>query len=275
MAFHDGTGATLASYTGRVNALRSGSVGRSVDVDLHGGRLLMLLPHDEEQAGTVRFTFDFEGATPAQALRRLGLRRRVLAGGPFVLRVDGKTAGHGDIAAGDAAQRDELDQFRLYVEDFEILQRHCEQEFPLPRDISHAERVMLRAARLLVEGHCVISPFHSTVPVTLNGRDDEVVRSVLNGETGALGLTNPYFHVTIAGRRLDLGPILGFHTQVVADDEGRHQALAALETGQAEGARVVLRPVGGENYRLCLQSVDPHRPLVPVPLGLPGYAEPI
>ncbi|MFF7680962.1 hypothetical protein [Actinacidiphila glaucinigra] len=272
LAFSDEAGATVASFTGRLNGLGHGSMGRSVDVDLHGSRLQLLLPHDQDQPAKLNFSFDLTGATPAQALKRLGLRRRLMSGGTFALTIDGKDAGGGHLAAASTGERDELEQLRLYAQDLEVLQRHCEQEFPLPDDITAAERIALRVAQLVVEGHCVISPFARALTVALNGDDHPALRSALSGEPQSVRVLDPQFTLTLAGRTLSLGEVMAFHTQVVAEDSPA--ALAALDAGQAEGRRVALRPIDGQRYRLCLRNVDPHRPLVPVPLGLPGYPEP-
>ncbi|MDX3357667.1 hypothetical protein PV703_31110 [Streptomyces sp. ME01-24h] len=272
LAFHDEAGATVASFAGRLNGLGSGSMGRSVDVDLHGSRLQLLLPHDQDRPAKLNFSFDLVGATPAQALKRLGLRRRLMSGGTFALTLDGKDAGGGQLAAASTSERDEMEQLRLYAQDLKVLQRHCEQEFPLPDDITSSERIALRVARLIVEGHCVISPFARALTVTLNGDDHPALRAVLSGEPQSVRVLDPQFTLTLAGRTLPLGEVMAFHTQVVAEDGPA--ALAALDAGQAEGRRVALRPIDGQRYRLCLRNVDPHRPLVPVPLGLPGYPEP-
>ncbi|MFF3566108.1 hypothetical protein ACFYXS_39400 [Streptomyces sp. NPDC002574] len=272
LVFSDEAGATVASFTGRLNGLGRGSMGRSIDVDLHGCRLKLLLPHDRDRPAKLNFSFDLAGATPAQALKRLGLRHRLMSGGTFALTVDGKDAGGGQLPAQGAAERDELEQLRLYAQDLEVLQRHCEQEFPLPDDITSSERIALRAARLVVEGHCVIAPFAWSLTFTLNGDDHAVLRAVLGGEPQSLLLTQSEFALSLAGRTLRLGTVLAFHTQVVADDGPA--ALAALDAGQAEGHRVRMRPVDGQRFRFCLDTVDPHRRLVPTPLGLPGYPEP-
>ncbi|MFF7216848.1 hypothetical protein ACFZAU_41110 [Streptomyces sp. NPDC008238] len=272
LAFYDERGATAASFTGRLNGLGRGSMGRSVDVELHGSRLQMLLPHDQDRPAKLNFSSDLAGATPVQALKRLGLRHRLTSGGTFALTVDGKDAGGGQLAAASTGEHDELEQLRLYAQDLEVLQRHCEQEFPLSDDISAAERIALRVARLVVEGHCVISPFARALTVTLNGDDHPALRAALSGEPQSVRVLDPQFTLTLAGRTLSLGEVMAFHTQVVAEDGPA--ALAALDAGQAEGQRVALRPIDGQRYRLCLRNVDPHRPLVPVPLGLPGYPEP-
>lgn len=272
LAFHDTAGAVTASYTGRVKNLGSGSSGHSYDIDINGAHLQVLLSHDEDLSGTLHFSFSQKDA-PSQALKQLKLWRRVRAGGLFALTIDAQSSVHGELTAEEDVHDEDLEQWRLYAEDLQAVQEFCEQELPLPDEICGRERIMLRVARLVLDGRCVISPFHRSRRIALTGRDDEIVRAVLSGKPQAFALIDAPFSVAIAGRRLDLGPVCGYHPRVAAA-EGRLEALAALEVGRAEGARVVLRPVGGEHYRLYLASGDRDRPLVPTALGLPGYPEP-
>ncbi|MDH2412367.1 hypothetical protein ACG5V6_24225 [Streptomyces chitinivorans] len=260
-----------ASYAGRLGGLGAGSIGRSVEVDLCGGRLRLLLPY-EGAAMQMVFSGDLAGADPAEALKLLGLYRRVLAGGAFAVRTEGRTAASGYLSPGqDAAVVAQVEQLRLYAQDMEVLQRHCEQYFPLPEEISAAERVTVRAARLVIEGHCVALPFARTLTITLSGEDGPDLRSLLGGEPRSIRVVTGEYPVTVAGRGLDIGPVIVFHPRVTAEDG--HAALAALDAGRAAGHRVVLRPADGEHYRICRRSGD-DRPLAPVPLGLDGYPEP-
>lgn len=105
-----------------------------------------------------------------------------MSGGTFALTVDGKDAGGGRLAAASTGERDELEQLRLYAQDLEVLQRHCEQEFPLPHDITSAERIALRAARLVVKGHCVVAPFAWSLTFTLSGDDHADLRALSGPE---------------------------------------------------------------------------------------------
>ncbi|MBM9506809.1 hypothetical protein [Actinacidiphila acididurans] len=79
--------------------------------------------------------------------------------------------------------------------------------------------------------------------------------------------------MTIGDHTLNIGPVHLFHTRVVADN-GR-QAINALNSGKAAGTKVVFRPRNGEHFRLFHAEIpDDGTPLVPAPLGLPGYNDP-
>ncbi|KUN57263.1 hypothetical protein AQJ46_48155 [Streptomyces canus] len=72
---------------------------------------------------------------------------------------------------------------------------------------------------------------------------------------------------------MDIGPVHLFHARVVADNG--LQAIEALRAGRAADMKVVLRPQNGEHYRIYLADApDDNLPLIPSPLGLPGYNDP-
>ncbi|MFE5732429.1 hypothetical protein ACFQ7A_16160 [Streptomyces sp. NPDC056528] len=155
-----------------------------------------------------------------------------------------------------------------------MVQRHCEQYFPVPAEATPSDRIALRMARLLVQGHCVISPFMPQARFTLNGEDSSVLRALLSGETHALRGGSDEFAVTLAGRHLDLGPVFFFHPRVAADAEGSRPALSALEAGHGDGEKVTVRPADGERFRLILQSSPADAEQAPVSLRLSGFPEP-
>lgn len=81
------------------------------------------------------------------------------------------------------------------------------------------------------------------------------------------------FAVTLAGRRLRLGPVLVLHPRVATEQEDGQRALAALNAGRGDGCKVTVRPADGERFRMLLQNAATAEQ-VPVPLGLPGFPEP-
>lgn len=143
---------------------------------------------------------------------------------------------------------------------------------PLPGDLAASERIALRVARLLIDGHCVISPFVHTVHCTLDGQDSPALRTVREDEPQPVHGVCERFALNVAGRHLELGPVVFFHSRALAED--RIRLAAALDAGQATGMRLVLRPADSEHFRLLLQSTAPGTAPSPVPLGLAGFPEP-
>ncbi|MFE3830220.1 hypothetical protein [Streptomyces sp. NPDC059092] len=273
LVFLDGDRVT-ASYPGTLKHLGRGVIGRSVRMELAGSALQLLTPYDSGAAASLTLAFSLEGLEPPAALRVLRIHRRIAAGGAFEIRtVKGPVEG-GEMPPLPEAERLQSARLQLFLEDLDVVQRHCEQYFPVPDEFTTKERIALRVARLLLDGHCVISPLLPQVRVTFNGRDTPAVRARLGGEPHAVWLPFEEFTLQIAGRRLELGPVIVFHQKAAVEPDSGRAALTALDAGRGNGAEATLRPADGERFRLVLQrSVTGPEP-VPVPLELPGFPEP-
>ncbi|MCW8122477.1 hypothetical protein ACN6K6_001114 [Streptomyces violaceoruber] len=91
-------------------------------------------------------------------LRLLRIRQRIMASGAFEVWAAAETIGGGELPPHPKAMRQEAAQLRSSVKDLEVVQRHCGQYFAVPGELSPVDRVALLMARLLIQGHCVISP---------------------------------------------------------------------------------------------------------------------
>ncbi|MGP3947073.1 hypothetical protein [Streptomyces sp. 6N106] len=275
VVFLDGHQIT-ASYPGVLGHLGRGSIGRSVTVELAGGSMQLLIPDTGAGPASLQFTFSLEGLEPAAALRLLRIHQRIQAGGAFEVRARAGVVGGGELPPKPESARQEVEEVCGFVEDLEVVQRHCEQYFPVPDELTPLDRIVLRMARLLIEGHCVISPFMPQLGLTLNGLDSPAVRALLSGQPHPIRAGSEEFAITAAGRRLDLGPALCFHPRVAAQAQQAQRALAAVKAGRGDGEKITMRPEDGECFRLLLQRAliaDSPAP-VPVPLGLRGFPEP-
>lgn len=273
VAFLDHDSKTVGRYAGQLITAGSGTLGVSVDTDIHGARLQMMLPFDNEAAGTLRYSFELDGREPGEAIKVLRLHQRLQRGGTVSLSVQGTVAGSGTLP--DTSNADaEVERLLQYLSDLDVVQRHCESYFPAPMRYTGAERIDLRVARLLIEGRCVVYRGARTLTVSLNGNDSPALRAVLNEQQPqSLRIGPSAFEVMLGNHTLDIGPVHLFHTRVVADN-GR-EAISALDAGQAAGTKVVFRPHNGEHFRLFHADVpDDGSPLAPTSLGLPGYSDP-
>ncbi|MER6441937.1 hypothetical protein ABT275_37230 [Streptomyces sp. NPDC001185] len=238
-----------------------------------GLALRLLLPHDEAQPANLLCTFQSDGLSAPDLLRQLELRRLLSGPGHFAAEIDGHPVISGRLpqtAAGDAAKQADFDAFASYIEDLDIVQRHTRLYFPVDVDIPWSHRLWVRRARLLVEGHCVTVPYRSFT-VTLNGSDGSVLRSILS-KTGCLKVGSDRSAIPVGPRILDLGPTETYHPQMTA--ENGPAALAALDTGRAEGFQVTYAVPEGQHLRTFFPATTPlDRPLAPVPLGLPGVLD--
>ncbi|MFD5326503.1 hypothetical protein [Streptomyces sp. NPDC127092] len=145
------------------------------------------------------------------------LRRRLSLGGDFRVMIHGQLAGAQRLpesgTADDNRRWAQLQlQLQLFLEDLDVVQRYCEQDFPIPADMSMTDRIALRMARLLVEGRCVASPFSRELTITLTWIDDANTRELLSGRPQSPRITSSEYGITIAGHLLNLGSFCIFHT---------------------------------------------------------------
>ncbi|MFE5036922.1 hypothetical protein [Streptomyces sp. NPDC056683] len=106
-----------------------------------------------------------------------------------------------------------------------------------------SERIALRVARPLIDGHCVISPFALSVHCTLDGQDSPTLRAVLESGPQPVHGVCQCLALTLAGRHLEPGPFVFFHPRAVTEDSAR--LAAALDAGQAAGMQLSMRPADG------------------------------
>ena len=115
------------------------------------------------------------------------------------------------------------------------------------------DRVKMRVARLLIEGHIVASP-----RAAIHRRNDRQrhpeVRASLREPRSIVWPAGPYA-VTVDGRELTIGDVYAVHpaaTTINADE-----AIAALDAGAAQGFQVHFRPGDDPYFYLTLADVSP------------------
>ncbi|WP_330478846.1 hypothetical protein OG301_29480 [Streptomyces platensis] len=272
MAFLSDDDAVIASYHGTLNTYGQGSTGRSLAVDFDGACLQLMMPHDHNAASRLNFSLEVTDRETSTALRAIRLHKRLRIGGRFEISVEDRIVCSGIISKDETG--DEANELSELIFDLEAVQRHCERYFPVPDEISARERILLRLARRLVDGQCVINPFAKTLRFTLNGTGRSQLLELLGG--GAIFVTRPDCPISIAGHTLDLGPVRIFHPHATVDDVD--QARAAIDTDDFSGLQLTLRPVENQHYRLILESalanLPPEQPVLATPFTLVGYTEP-
>jgi hypothetical protein len=273
ISFLTSEGTVAARHSGRVRTIGSGGLGFSIDADIHSARFQMMLPFDRGNSAKIRFNYELKGCEPGPAIKILRLQQRLLRGGDVRLTIDGAEAGSGTLpSTGTTEELRHIQDLVLYLSDLDVVQRHCEAYFPAPLVYTGKERIDLRVARLLIEGRCVAYPFAQTFTCTLNGKDDPGLRALLKGQPQGLRISPPSFEVTVGEHRMEIGRVNFFHTRIRIDES--KAVLEALNTRQAQGHKITLRPEDGECFRLYLEdATDDGLPLTPTPLGLEGYKE--
>ncbi len=118
------------------------------------------------------------------------------------------------------------------------------------------DRVTLRVARLLIEGHIVASPRARVFTLGMTGTDIPEVRAPLLEPQSIVWPAGPYA-VEIAGRELTIGDVYAVHPQATAING--HEAIAALDAGHAEGFQVHFRPGDDPYFYLTLANEPPEK----------------
>ncbi|MFJ8043849.1 hypothetical protein ACIRBX_25435 [Kitasatospora sp. NPDC096147] len=275
LRFLDEHGRIAGSFEGILKHHGRGDQGQSLIVGFHNlVTLTFTSPHDGSSP-TLHADSKLAGALPSTALFAFAIDELLHSHQRFELAYQGAVfcSGRtfGPLDPDEAALRARL---HALVEDLSIVQRHTGQIFAIPERTSTHERINLRVARKLIEGHCVAYPGMSEISMTLNGTDGDELRGALAAGPRAMRAERDDFYVEFAGRTLSLGRVCMFHTQV--DVNGYEAALAALTAGRANGQQLRLVPRDGENFRLFMPDKwpDEQRPLTVTPLQLPGLEEP-
>lgn len=148
---------------------------------------------------------------PTAAHRLLKVHQRIAADGRFEVRTGGRAVGGGDLPPKPDAVLHRTEQLRLYTEDLDVVQRHCEQYLPVPDEVDPSSRNAPRAERLLVDGHCALFPLLPRISCTLNGQDSPSLRALLTGGPRPVRCVCQEFALAVDERRLGLGPVVLFH----------------------------------------------------------------
>jgi hypothetical protein len=259
-----------SSYRTDVVHAGTGSNGYSLNLRLDRETELELLIGEDQT--DFRGKFGIHQTTPAAALETLALHRDLLESTHFAIEIEGRSlrlhrAGEPVV---DSDVVEALQDLELLAEDLDIVQRHCRVRFPIPTALSATQRIDLRVARLLIEGHCVVYRGARTFTATLNGTFDPPLKALISSDSTAIRIDQD-IELKIDNKRLPLGQLMFFHTRV--QFESPEETLAALEAGTANGKQVRLSPLDGDCYHAIIPAARPGRddePLIPTPWGLPG-----
>lgn len=276
LEFFDHRGKPVAAHEGVVRHVGSGDQGFCLEADFYGAASLRFLCPFDHGAGTLDADFRLVRADPGLALRTLKLNRELQTCDRLVVTIDNHSLGSFSFdqrRVSDSAQTNMLDDFESLVYDLDVVQRHCSTYFRLPETLEPTDRLLLRAARLLIEGHCVAFPGARILTVTLAGSDSDGLRQLLSGKPGVIRIENSHYPINIGDRELDLGRVSFFNSVIAEDHE---KANHALDEGRAQGLQVHLRPANGHNFRAYMPDkiTNPQQKLAPTPWGLPGVVEP-
>ncbi|MEV4513802.1 hypothetical protein AB0K00_33195 [Dactylosporangium sp. NPDC049525] len=269
-------GRRTASFQGMVSRVGRGHLGSSLTLRFDNTAVIEMLVGNDHQT-RMDGNFRFSRAMPATVLQTIAMYRSLQDSASMEFEIDGEQAGtfHRDApSAADDEQRRLLAITELLADDLSVVQRHCQTYFHIPDEISVDDRIDLRIARLLIEGHCVARRPTEAWSVTLNGTINDTLRDMLSRETSTMRLTAD-ISMEIFGLHLEMGSIAYFHPRIEIAD--RLDLLAELEAGRGDGAIMKIRPANGESFRAYIPGLWTGRedePLEVTSWGLPGLDGP-
>lgn len=270
----------VASFRGEVSVLTGGSVGQTLTGTFAHGAMVVtfLLPEDASCLGTLNFNLPSTEVMPGDLLRALSLRRGLLEEPAAEVLLDGYRIGLLTFSVRPQPAVDEIEHFAILHElaaDLQVVQSHCDIEFPVPAELTTLDRVYLRCIRLLLEGKCVVIPQAQRLTVTLTGQDSPELRATVGADPTALLLTQEPFRVTLFNQELRLGTVHIFNTRVVCVNAG--EVHAALNAHRGGGIEATLEAKDGRHFRFYKPDLwpDENAPIAVSPWSLTGVDEPV
>ncbi|MDF2468453.1 MAG: hypothetical protein K0Q61_825, partial [Rhodococcus erythropolis] len=134
------------------------------------------------------------------------------------------------------------------------------------------ERVNLRVARIIIDGHLTASPRITNWTAPLSGLDSPKLRTQLT-ESGPAHFTWKDFTLKLGSKELALGDAGVIHgsAKVVNSEE----ALAALDAGTARGFRIKFEPQEDRYFLIYLLGQGPElKDRMIAKWTLPGFTQP-
>lgn len=261
----------IASFEGRITHAAPGLVGGSIEASFCSGHLDIRLrvPHDTQPAENADSNFpapgldirlSYDNVRPSVVEDVLSTRRVICFASRLEFAIEGDVITRVQVAGPRTASDYDSDLLAIeqFAYDLDVVQRHTNRFFDVPDEIRPGDRVKLRVARLLVEGHVVASPRAPIFTLRMTGLDTPQVRAAFEGPQSIVWPAGQYT-VEIAGRQLPIGDVYALHTQATAINGD--EAIAALDAGNAENFEVHFRPGDDPYFFLTLASDTPEHVL--------------
>ncbi|MCV7384401.1 hypothetical protein [Mycolicibacter longobardus] len=256
----------IASFEGRITHAAPGAIGASIEVSLCSGNLDMRvrLPFEVDSRTTtaspefpapgmdLRLNYD-AAVRPAQAEEALSTYRVLYFATRLEFRFNGDLLAAVQIGSPRSASdyNEGLLAMEQFAYDLDVVQRHTGHFFDMPDELRPGDRVRMRVARLLIEGYVVASPRARVLTLGMTGTDTPAIRARLLEPQPLVWPVGPHT-VEVAGRELVIGDVCWVHPQATAING--NEAVAALDSGQAEGFEVRFRPGDDPYFYLTLAN---------------------
>ncbi|MFE3956048.1 hypothetical protein ACFXPS_17875 [Nocardia sp. NPDC059091] len=245
LRFSDKDGVVIAAHEGSITHLGTGTHGKTLEATFYDDHLTarIMFPNSagkHEVPPSAQVSHNIYRARPRVVLDVLRLVRQLRSAHKIEVFIEGNFL----LSVLNHADNNETGNDDLILEEFatdlDIVQQHCGQHFAFPDTISAHDRVEIRVARILIGGGIVAAPQVSVVTVALTGNDSPEVRATLTEPEVPVLVGCENFIVSLADRKLPIGPVWVFHRAASLVDST--SVIAALDAGEAAGLEVDYRP---------------------------------
>ncbi|WMY80075.1 hypothetical protein [Citricoccus sp. I39-566] len=270
----DERGYSKGRFEGDIQARVFGTLGVSIKCTFANiATGVIVLPEDFEAPGQFTYHFDLDNAFIEDVSRIVDMSRLLSVGTVMDVYFNGGHVGKLRLHSGDGAFELSAVEEEL-IEDLLFLQRNIHgATFRFPREVSPRERVMLRVGRRLLEGHSTHMPPGTNLVCYLTGQSGDALLRLLR-EGGAIVSNPDAFGLESQGGKYDLGPVTFYHPNLRVLDAD--EVIQALESGIAEGMKVVLEPDDSTLVQVWPGSPGPDYTTPPpfLPWNLPSNERP-
>jgi hypothetical protein len=233
MKVTDADSKTLEIHLGRSRLLARGSKGITIEVQM--GELLRMLfraPDSEGEDGRVEFaTEDFNTHPIGEVLAVSDFLTQLRRVSTVDFRVNGSRLMR--IVLNGVTEADWPDYFqetRAIADDLAVIERETKTRFRYPATLTALDRVNIRNARLMLEGHVVAHPTDNQFGARINGELDSALEVLLNGQPGWMKWEASPAHLTVLDEVIEVPELaVGGPTRLSDED------IAGIRRAIAEG----------------------------------------
>lgn len=272
----DDHGGTVASHPGKATWGSTGREGLSLHATFYNTvTLQFLLPFDPSVPGQISIGLEFAGQQATDVAHGLALLRKLGPVPDLTIELGSEQLVRVRLTATPSPleNNEDLVIHQDVAADLRVVQEATDHYFPYPKGIEFKDRVYLRAMRLLLEGECIVLPAKRHVRLTLNGDDNEMSRSLLEGGEVTMLIEHPDLRIKIFGEIINLGNARLWCQRITAFNPG--EALKALDAGTADGHQVDVHAHDDHGIWVFLPGRTRPRDgeFRPVSLGLPEFPD--
>lgn len=197
-----------------VKSSRPGPAGGTIEAGFCEGHLTlrMLLPYTVGPAHEVfgppgmDLSYDFAASRPGLVAEVLSTARLLQLAKRIEILVDGQSLAVMALSLPEVYDA-EMVAVEEYAADLDIVQRHVGRRFNMPTHMGADDRIRMRVARTLVQGHIVASARVPRLTLELTGEDTPEVREALARKEMQICVPGGPFSEIVGGRRLALGDV--------------------------------------------------------------------